>query len=319
MSDVLAMRREEQSASASFSPPVPAQGFEDRLKLAADIVDAAMADLMPVPVANGPRLAEAMRYAVLGPGKRLRPFLVLESAGLFSASSQQGALRVAAALECVHAYSLVHDDLPCMDDDDLRRGRPTVHRAFDEATAVLAGDGLLTIAFEILAAAETDPDPAIRCKLISALAVASGANGMVGGQAMDLAAEGQTLDLKQIKRLQDLKTGALISFGCEAGGLLGRAHPAEAKALADYADALGLAFQIADDILDTVGDAAEVGKATGKDAAAGKATFVSILGLDQARAEAQKLASSAVASLDRFDSRADGLRSAAEFVVMRRA
>ncbi len=298
---------------------LPKAGFEDRLKLAARTVDGALAELLPRPAKGGPRLNEAMLYAVLGPGKRLRPFLVLESAGLFAAAPPRGPVRVAAALECIHAYSLVHDDLPCMDDDDLRRGRPTVHRAFDEATAVLAGDGLLTMAFEILAAAETDADPAIRCRLIAALAQASGANGMVGGQAMDLAAEGQTLDLEQIKTLQDLKTGALISFGCEAGAILGRANPDEAAALAGYARDLGLAFQIADDILDTVGDAAEVGKATGKDADAGKATFVSILGLDQARIEAQKLASSAVAWLDRFDFRADGLRSVAEFVVERRA
>jgi len=293
-------------------------GFETRLKAAALSVEAALDELLPASGQDGTKLNEAMRYAALGPGKRLRPFLVLESAGLFSASSPQGAIRTAAALECIHAYSLVHDDLPCMDDDDLRRGRPTVHRAYDEATAVLCGDGLLTFAFELLADAKTDPDAAIRCHLVQSLAIASGHAGMVGGQAFDLSAEGRALTLDEIRRLQDLKTGALIRFGCEAGAILGRATPAQTLALDAYAKDLGLAFQIADDILDATGSADEVGKATQKDAEAGKATFVGILGLDRARAEAQKLASSAVACLNGFDARADGLRAAAEFVVARK-
>ncbi len=305
------------SALAARSEALDSPGFEARLKAAARLVESWLDRLLP-PAEVETRLNEAMRYAVLGPGKRIRPFLVAESASLFGAAADS-AWRVGAALECIHAYSLVHDDLPCMDDDDLRRGRPTAHRAFDEATAVLAGDGLLTLAFGILSDPAVDPDPAIRCRLVGMMAGAAGFAGMVGGQALDLAAEGRALTRLEIEQLQQMKTGALLSFACEAGAVLGRANDAQSQSLSLYARDLGLAFQVADDILDATGTAAEVGKTTQKDADAGKATFVGILGLERAKAEADRLASSAVARLERFDSSADGLRQAAHFVVARRA
>ncbi len=259
-----------------------------------------------------------MRYSALAPGKRLRPFLVLASAQLFSVA-KRSALQAAAAVELVHAYSLVHDDLPAMDDSDLRRGRPTCHKAFDEATAVLAGDGLLTYAFEVLAQPDTHGDPAVRCELITALAQAAGAAGMVGGQMIDLLSENDpNLDIGAITRLQRLKTGALIAFACEAGAILGKARQEQRLALRGYAHDLGLAFQIADDLLDIEGSAAETGKPVGSDAAAGKATFVSILGVDRARAQAAHLVRQAVAHLDLFEKKADLLRQAADFVINRR-
>lgn len=258
-----------------------------------------------------------MRYAALDGGKRLRPFLLMQSAHLFDANGP-GALRAAAAVEMVHCYSLVHDDLPAMDDDALRRGRPTAHIEFDEATAILAGDALLTLAFEVLAATETHADPAVRAELVSALARAAGANGMVGGQMIDLAAEGRDLDLNEITQLQAMKTGALIAVSCESGVILGGANGEARGAMADYARDLGLAFQIADDLLDVEGEEADVGKGVGKDAAAGKATFVSLLGVDGARARARELVDSAIAHLAEFDERADLLRAAANFVIARR-
>jgi farnesyl diphosphate synthase len=259
-----------------------------------------------------------MRYSSLAPGKRLRPFLVLASAQLFSVS-RRSALQAAAAVELVHAYSLVHDDLPAMDNSDLRRGRPTCHKQFDEATAILAGDGLLTYAFEVLAQPDTHGDPAVRCELVTALAQAAGAAGMVGGQMIDLLAENDsTLDIGAITRLQRLKTGALIAFACEAGAILGKAGREQRHALRGYAHDLGLAFQIADDLLDIEGSAAETGKPVGSDAAAGKATFVTILGLERARAQAAALIRQAVAHLDLFEQKADLLRQAADFVVNRR-
>jgi len=272
-----------------------------------------------LPLGAGPerRLREAMRYSTLDGGKRLRPFFVLQSARLFGVAESQ-ALQVALAIELVHCYSLVHDDLPAMDDDDLRRGRPTCHKAFDEATAILAGDALLTKAFEVLAEPATHADPAVRCALVAELARASGDEGMVGGQMFDLMAEGLALDIGAVSRLQDLKTGKLFQFSCQAGALLGGAAAAERQALKDYAVAMGLAFQIADDILDVEGDPAAVGKGLRKDDAAGKVTFVSLLGLEQARARAQELAAQAVAHLDGFDDRADLLRAAARFVVNRK-
>ena len=263
------------------------------------------------------RIYDAMRYTTLGGGKRLRPFLVTESARLFDVP-KLSALRTGAALELIHCYSLVHDDLPAMDDDDLRRGKPTVHKKFDEATAILAGDGLLTMAFEVLADPATHPDAAIRAALVLAIAKAAGVRGMVGGQMIDLEAETKTLNLREITQLQQLKTGALIGFACEAGAILGRA-PAEArKALRAYADTLGLAFQIADDLLDVEGSVEETGKAVGKDANAGKATFVSLLGVDGARKKANTLVDQAVSHLSSFDDRADLLRLTARFVVDRR-
>lgn len=264
------------------------------------------------------RLLAAMRHATLAGGKRLRPFLVMQTAGLFRVAPGS-AVRVGAAIELIHCYSLVHDDLPAMDDDDLRRGRPTVHKAFDEATAILAGDALLTLGFEVLADPDTHANPAIRAELCLALARAAGAFGMVGGQMLDLAAEtAGGLDIGAITRLQRLKTGALIAFSCEAGAILGQAPMPLREALRAYAHDLGLAFQITDDLLDVEGSREETGKEVRKDAEAGKATFVSILGAERARAQAQILASQATAHLSVFDSKADLLRATARFVVERR-
>ncbi len=271
-------------------------------------------------VTDGPenRVHDAMRYSSLDGGKRLRPFLVMQSASLFNVA-ESAAIRVACAIEMVHCYSLIHDDLPCMDNDDLRRGRPTCHRQFDEQTALLAGDALQARALEVLAAAPTHPDPAVRCELVWELAHASGANGMVGGQMVDLRAAEFTMDVPAITRLQQMKTGRLISFSCEAGAVLGKAAPPLRAALRNYAHDLGLAFQIADDLLDVEGDAAEVGKAVGKDADAGKATFVSLLGVERARAQADMLADQAARHLDVFGEKADLLRATARFVVDRRS
>ncbi len=293
--------------------------FADALADTARLTDASLERLIVVPDGHEARVFEAMRYAALAPGKRLRPFLALASAQLFSVA-RRSALQAACAVEMVHAYSLVHDDLPAMDNSDLRRSRPTVHKAFDEATAVLAGDGLLTMAFEVLAQPDTHGDPAVRCELVAALAIAAGCNGMVGGQMFDLVAEKHPeLDIGSITRLQRLKTGALIAFSCEAGAILGKASIEARMALRGYAHDLGLAFQIADDLLDVEGSASSTGKPVGRDAAAGKATFVSILGVDRARAQAQLLVRQAVAHLDLFQERAELLRQAARFVVDRRA
>jgi farnesyl diphosphate synthase len=268
------------------------------------------------------RLIEAMRYSSLGGGKRFRPFLVVESAALFGVP-RQNALMAGAALECVHCYSLVHDDLPAMDNDELRRGQPTAHRKFDEATAILAGDSLLTFAFDILAREETHRDPAVRIALVRALARASGVGGMAGGQMLDLAAEGrfgvQKHGETDVKMLQGMKTGALLRFGCEAGGILASAKPHEREALERYGSAVGEAFQIADDLLDIEGDPALVGKQTGKDTAAGKATFVSVLGLAGAKARLQHLVAEAENALATFGPNAAILVEGARFVADRRA
>jgi farnesyl diphosphate synthase len=284
--------------------------------VATRLTDALIERLLAVPPGLEARVYEAMRYSALAPGKRLRPLLALAGARLFGVA-RRSALQVAAAIEMVHAYSLIHDDLPAMDDSDLRRGRPTCHKRFDEATAVLAGDGLLTIAFEVLAHHDTHGDPAVRVELVSALAAASGAAGMVGGQMIDLIAERQPLDIGAITRLQRMKTGALIAFSCEAGAILGKASDESRTALRGYAHDLGLAFQIADDLLDVEGSAAETGKPVGADAAAGKATFVSILGVERARAQAGLLVDQAVAHLDLFEQRAELLRQVARFVINR--
>lgn len=294
-----------------------ATAFPAALAQAAQMTDAALENLLVVPPDLEARVYQAMRYSALAPGKRLRPFLVLASAQLFGVA-RRCALQVAAACEMVHAYSLVHDDLPAMDNSDLRRGRPTCHKEFDEATAVLAGDGLLTAAFEALADPDTHGDPAVRCELVAALARAAGAAGMVGGQMIDLIAEHQILDLGAITRLQRMKTGALIAFSCEAGAILAKAPHEVRTALRGYAHDLGLAFQIADDLLDVEGSAAETGKPVGADAAAGKATFVSILGVTRARAQAELLTRQAMAHLDLFEQRAELLREAARFVITRR-
>jgi len=282
------------------------------------LTDAVLDRLLAVPPGLEARVYEAMRYSALSPGKRLRPLLVLASAQLFGVA-RRSALQVAAAIEMVHAYSLIHDDLPAMDNSDLRRGRPTSHKQFDEATAVLAGDGLLTMAFEVLADPDTHGDPAVRIELVSALAGAAGAAGMVGGQMIDLIAEKQPLDIGAITRLQRMKTGALIAFSCEAGAILAKAAAELRLALRGYAHDLGLAFQIADDLLDIEGSSAETGKPVGADAAAGKATFVSILGIERARAQAELLIKQAVAHLDLFEERAELLRQVARFVVNRRS
>jgi farnesyl diphosphate synthase len=264
------------------------------------------------------RVVEAMRYATMGGGKRIRPYLVLNSAALFNVNPGY-ALRAAAAVEMLHCYSLVHDDLPAMDDSDLRRGRPTAHKQFDEATAILAGDGLLTLAFEVLSHPETHPDGGVRAELVHALAVAGGAAGMVGGQMIDLAAENMTLDIGAITRLQRMKTGAIIAFSCEAGAILGHAGPDARRALNAYAHDLGLAFQIVDDLLDAEGTAESIGKPAGADAAAGKATFVSILGLERARDQARLLGEQANAHLEQFGAKADPLRWMTEFVISRKS
>ncbi|HEX9771375.1 MAG TPA: farnesyl diphosphate synthase [Kiloniellales bacterium] len=280
---------------------------------------AAELDALLAPVA-GPegRMVEAMRYACLGGGKRLRPFLLLQSARLFEVP-QARALRAGAALEMVHCYSLVHDDLPAMDDSDLRRGRATAHKAFDEATAILAGDGLLARAFGVLADPDTHPDAAVRCQLIAGLARAAGAEGMVGGQMIDISPERAGFDLDGIKRLQDMKTGALIRYACEAGAVLGQADAAARDALVGFAGGLGLAFQIVDDLLDAEGSAADLGKPTGQDEALGKATFVSQLGIEGARAEASRIVKDACGRLEKFGEKGSLLRATARFVLERRS
>jgi farnesyl diphosphate synthase len=292
---------------------VSPQEFDTQLKQTAEAVDQLLNALLPAVVDN--RLREAMRYSVLGQGKRLRPFLVVESARLFGVNEQH-ALRVGAALESLHCYSLVHDDLPAMDNDDLRRGQPTAHRKFDEATAILAGDGLLTWAFEILSNAETHPSAEVRVELVSALARAAGEAGMVGGQMLDIEAETRGFEsYAAIAAMQAGKTGALFRFSCEAGAILAQAN---AEPLRQYADHIGLAFQIADDILDVESSVETLGKATQKDSAKGKATFVDLLGLDGAKLEAQKLVDQACAAVSIYGDKAAMLQATARFIIARR-
>ena len=293
------------------------RAFDAALAASASVVEAALERVLPKDGGPEMRLFAAMRYATLGGGKRLRPFLTVETAALFGVPDE-ASLAAAAAVEMVHCYSLVHDDLPAMDDDDLRRGRPTVHKQFDEATAILAGDALLTRAFRLLADPATHGDPTVRADLVVALSEAAGAAGMVGGQMLDLLAEKTPLDIGGITRLQRLKTGALIAFSAEAGAILGKAPVPARQALRAYAHDLGLAFQIADDLLDAEGSTEEVGKRTGKDAARGKATFVSLLGAERARAQARMLAEQAAKHLDLFAEKADLLRDVARWVVDRR-
>jgi len=305
-----------------MSAPMPdrAKALAAAMSAAATEIDQALDALIPPPEGDEARLFEAMRYASMGGGKRLRGFLVLEGAAQFSVS-REAALRVAAAIEMLHAYSLVHDDLPCMDDDDLRRGKPTVHRAFDEATAVLAGDALQTQAFLVLSEPDTHPDPAVRAELCRALARAAGARGMCGGQMLDMLAEeaGRPLEEAEIGRLQLLKTGKLIEFSAEAGAILGKAPIQLRHALSAYGRDMGAAFQIADDVLDATASAEETGKRTGKDADAGKATLVGLLGLERARLQAERLAAQAQDHLDAFGEAAAHLRALADYTIARRS
>jgi farnesyl diphosphate synthase len=293
------------------------QPFEAALQETALAVEQVLDQILTLEDTAEARLFTAMRYATLGGGKRFRPFLTRQSARLFGVASSN-ALRAGAAIELIHCYSLVHDDLPAMDNDSLRRGKQTVHKKFDDATAILAGDGLLALAFEVIADPATHEMASVRTELITGLAKASGGHGMVGGQMIDLAAETTMLEIGGITRLQQLKTGAMIAFSCEAGAILGHATIQARDALRGYAHDLGLAFQIADDLLDVEGTMEETGKAVGKDEAAGKATFVSILGAERARAQAHFLADQAIEHLSVFDEAADQLRAAARFAVDRK-
>jgi farnesyl diphosphate synthase len=305
----------------------PSVDFAARLATVAERIDGVMEALLspqpqPGETARPPRLLGAMRHACLGGGKRLRPFLLVETARMLGRDGN-GILRAGAAVELMHCYSLVHDDLPAMDDDDLRRGKPTVHCAFDEATAILAGDALQALAFAVLAEAATDPDPQVRAELVLGLARAAGIGGMAGGQMLDLAAEGRygsaVLSEAEVRRLQAMKTGAILTFAVEAGAILGRASSPDRERLAAFGRRLGAAFQIADDVLDRNGNAAAAGKRTGKDRDRGKATLVELLGLDGACRECARLVDEATACLSGFGDAAEPLRQAARFVIERRS
>jgi farnesyl diphosphate synthase len=291
--------------------------FADQLRQAAALTQAHLSATLERerPRGTPPQLVDATRHALLGGGKRFRPFLVLESASLFGVSNA-AALPAAAAIECIHCYSLVHDDLPAMDNDETRRGQPTVWKAYDQATAILVGDGLQALAFELLSAPHSHADPHVRAQLVHAAAVAAGFSGMVGGQALDLEAgrADVTPDVAHVTRLQAMKTGALIRAACEMGAILGKASPDERAALKCYGEAVGFAFQISDDLLDAEGSAADVGKATGKDAAAGKATLVSLLGIASARAHMDETVAAAIAALAPFGDKAYILSEAARFM-----
>lgn len=290
--------------------------FENDRRQAVTQVSALLDDVLGLPDGPEKKLIEAMRYSALDGGKGFRPYLSYAAAKLFDVDEAR-AIRAAAAVEAVHCYSLIHDDLPAMDDDDMRRGRPSLHKAFDEATAILAGDALLTLAFELLVDEATHKEAGKRLQLVSALSKAAGMHGMVGGQMIDLQSPGLDLDAGGLTRLQKMKTGALIGFAVEAGAILGGADEQERHALLGYAHDIGLAFQIADDVLDVEGESAALGKTAGKDAADGKVTFVSLLGVQRARDQAQLLVEQAIGHLAAFGGRADSLRQAAEFVIQR--
>ena len=300
------------------------QDFAKRLDATAADTEALLGQLLsdtllPDEIARPRRVMEAMRYSTLGGGKRLRPFLVVESSAVFGVP-RASALLAGAALECIHCYSLIHDDLPAMDNSELRRGRPTLHKQYDDATAILAGDGLLTLAFDIISRDELHSDPMVRLLLTRALARASGIGGMVGGQMLDLAGEGRFGDREpvDVARLQQMKTGALLRYGCIAGAILGQASQKDYQALDDYGRALGEAFQIADDLLDVEGDAAALGKQTGQDAVLGKTTFVTQLGVEGARQRVRDLIAKADSALAPFGARGDVLRATARFVAERK-
>ena len=310
---------ESRFSGESRNSALSGEGFTElraEMHAAAREVDAILESLLPQPHGLQRRILESMRYAIFAGGKRLRPFLVLNCSKLFGVAHAQ-ALRVAAAIEALHTYSLVHDDLPCMDDDDLRRGRPTTHIAFDEATAVLAGDGLLTLSFAILSAPETHPSAETRCQLISRLARAAGHDGMVGGQMIDMEAGENHFDFGQIVVLQRMKTGALFEFCCESAALLAGAAAEDGERLRNYARDLGLLFQITDDLLDALGSTENAGKKTGKDASQGKATLVSVLGAEGAKQQALKLANACAAHLEIYDQRAASLRCLPAYLLIR--
>ena len=295
--------------------------FEQILKSRAELIEDTLTDLLSndktmVEIARPERLMQAICYSSLGGGKRLRPFLLMESAALFGIAPEQTAL-AATALECIHCYSLVHDDLPAMDNDDLRRGKPTTHKAFDEATAILAGDALLTFAFDIIAREETHRDPAVRIELVKLFAASAGLGGMAGGQMLDLEAETKNPSAKEIATLQSMKTGALIRCACEAGAVLGKADHNQHMALLEYANHIGRAFQLADDILDVTSDSKTMGKQTGKDASQGKGTLVELYGLEETRVLLNTFLSSAITSLEIFGDQAGILRQTACFVIER--
>jgi len=290
--------------------------FSSRLSTVATEMETTLASVLPAPEGHQSVIMEAMRYGALGGGKRLRPFLLIETARMLG-HADKGVYIAAAALECLHVYSLVHDDLPCMDDDDLRRGKPTLHKAYNEAIAVLAGDGLLTQAFELLSRTEIHPDPAVRLALISTMAKAGGVRGMIGGQVIDISVSETDRDEALITELQALKTGALIEYAVTAGATLAGASSKQHVALQNYARDMGLAFQIKDDILDVEGDAKTLGKAVGKDENLGKATFVSILGLEGAREKANILGTRAKRHLEPFGKSAQTLCDTVDFVLHR--
>ena len=290
--------------------------LEFNLRSAQKDVNKTIKSLLPNGKGIEKKLFEAISYSILSSGKRLRPFLVIQSSNLFDVDKKH-AIRVASSLEMIHAYSLIHDDLPSMDDDDLRRGKPTTHKKYDEATAILAGDSLLTLSFEVLSDSLTHSDSKIRCELILELARAAGAFGMVGGQMMDLVAENKKLSIGAITRIQRLKTGALINFACNSGAILGRADKKQKFALQGYAHDIGLAYQIRDDLLDVISTTKKLGKKTNKDKKAGKKNFVSILGKDRAKKQLEFLANQAIKHLEMFDYKADLLRDVARFIVER--
>jgi farnesyl diphosphate synthase len=292
--------------------------LRERMDETTEAVNKTIERLLPETDLHEDRLFEAMRYGTLNGGKRLRPFLLVQTANLFNVDLRRSR-RAAAALEFVHCYSLVHDDLPAMDDADTRRGKPSTHKAFDEATAVLAGDALLTLAFEVLSDAETHEDPRVRIELIARLAQAAGAQGLCGGQMLDLIGEKEEFDLGTISRMQRMKTGKLMQFACEAGAILGKSDEPHRKALVNYANDLGLAFQVTDDILDVEANVVQLGKDTGKDAAAGKSTFVSTMGKEGAQMRAQMLVQQAIRHLSVFGGRAVVLEELAHYVLERRA